>query len=316
MAQPPRASTTAVKKEADVLSVDSDDKKNKEGETDDGVENNNNKDPLYPPLDYSRIQKKTLTKDEIELAALAAEFRNFYRTSPYYMRSEDTTARDEDEKFTKSWKELKKDEERRRELSSTSAQKTKKKKGKETDDNGGENGSEEEQDSGKEKKSKIWTLEDTVEDWMFDEEIGFPDEIMVEFEHLRPKHLKEKKKMKMKEERQQQQRNNNKQRSGGKANNDNKEKKSGNKKTVPAKRKASGEAKKAAGGDDDNNADNFGERLNKLEELEAEEEDQYQSSSEDDRWTGTSLTTRKRKRNIARLRTTKIKWPPRVGRRR
>ena len=65
------------------------------------------RNPQYPPMDYSRIKRKTLTKDDLELAAIAAEFRNFYRTSPYYMHAEDdrTTAREKDEEHTLTWKE-------------------------------------------------------------------------------------------------------------------------------------------------------------------------------------------------------------------
>ena len=119
-----------------------------------GDDSNN---PLYPPMDYSRIKKKTLTKDELELAALCAEFRHFYRTSPYYMHGEDdrTTAREKDEEHTLTWKEREAKKER-----------------------------------AKSKKTTSWTLDDTVEDWMFDERYGFPAEIMEEFEHLRPKGAK------------------------------------------------------------------------------------------------------------------------------
>ena len=120
-----------------------------------GNANTTTNNPLYPPMDYSRIKKKRLTKDELELAALCAEFRNFYRTSPYYMHAEDdgTCAREKDEEHTLSWKEREAKKERAK----------------------------------ANKKTTSWTLDDTVEDWMFDERFGFPAEIMEEFEHLRPK---------------------------------------------------------------------------------------------------------------------------------
>ena len=78
--------------------------------------------PLYPPMDYSRIKKKTLTKDELELAALCAEFRHFYRTSPYYMHGEDdrTTAREKDEEHTLTWKEREAKKERAKSKKTTS----------------------------------------------------------------------------------------------------------------------------------------------------------------------------------------------------
>ena len=122
-----------------------------------GHDANDHNNPLYPPMDYSRIKKKTLTKDELETAALCAEFRHFYRTSPYYMHAEDdrTTAREKDEEHTLTWKEREAKKER-----------------------------------AKSKKTTSWTLDDTVEDWMFDERYGFPAEIMEEFEHLRPKDMK------------------------------------------------------------------------------------------------------------------------------
>ena len=34
------------------------------------------RNPQYPPMDYSRIKRKTLTKDDLELAAITAETRS------------------------------------------------------------------------------------------------------------------------------------------------------------------------------------------------------------------------------------------------
>ena len=100
------ASAAAVKKEDQDQEDQADEEENEEEpEKAQNEEEDEDRDPLYPPLDYSKIFHRNVTDDDLELAALAAEFRHFYRNSPYYIESKDTTNRDLDDEWTKSWKD-------------------------------------------------------------------------------------------------------------------------------------------------------------------------------------------------------------------
>ncbi len=218
-----------------------------------------NKD--YQPMDYSRIKKTTVTKDKVEEAALYVEFRNFYRTSPYYMEANDEAkcAREKDEEHTLTWKE---------------------------------------QERAKaNKKTTSWTLDDTVEDWMFVKGPGFPAEIMEEFEHLRPKDMKTTQTSisKTPEEEEEKTTREEKIETGKKKSNTNTKnttdntntKTSNGGKETPAKRKSTRGVSVAAKKKTAATAatDNFGDQLNVLEELEAKEdewEDDHSSSEDDD----------------------------------
>ena len=101
------ASAAAVKKEDQDQEDQADEEENEEEpEKAQNEEEDEDRDPLYPPLDYSKIFHRNVTDDDLELAALAAEFRHFYRNSPYYIESKDTTNRDLDDEWTKSWKDV------------------------------------------------------------------------------------------------------------------------------------------------------------------------------------------------------------------